>query len=101
MNADGRSFDRRTLLRATAAVATAAATGRGVVAAEPHATPTTRATVRASCTGCTGCALGCPTAAIIVVPGGIAIDDAACVQCGYCAALCPVDGIRINPVRLA
>ncbi len=36
-----------------------------------------------ACVGCTGCVPVCPTAAIVVRPGGISIVDDDCISCGY------------------
>ncbi len=55
--------------------------------------------VLAECVGCTGCAGLCPTSAIAVIPGGIAVDDEKCTQCGYCVTACPVGGVRVNQFR--
>jgi len=63
--------------------------------------PADTATVLPECTGCTGCVASCPTAAIFVAPGGIAIREKDCVRCGYCMSVCPAGGIRVNRERAA
>lgn len=61
--------------------------------------PAEPVTVLESCLGCLGCAILCPTGAIAIVPGGIAIDAPRCTRCGYCLAACPVGGVRVNGTR--
>lgn len=48
-----------------------------------------------TCIGCTGCAVVCPTSAILVVPGGIEASSEKCIGCGYCETACATGGIRV------
>ena len=95
----GFSPSRRRFFRLTLAVGA----GAGVLSRLSwRGTPkeeTSRASVLHACVGCTGCVPLCPTMAIVVIPGGIALEDEKCIQCGYCAAACPVGGIRVNKAR--
>lgn len=61
--------------------------------------PAEPVTVLETCLGCLGCAILCPTGAIAIVPGGIAIAAPRCTRCGYCLAACPVAGVRVNGTR--
>lgn len=54
-----------------------------------------RITVTDTCIGCTGCAVVCPTSAILVVPGGIEASSEKCIGCGYCESACATAGIRV------
>jgi ferredoxin len=56
-------------------------------------------TVLDACLGCTGCAIICPTGAIAIAPGGIAVVPERCTRCGYCASACPVAGLQVNGAR--
>jgi Fe-S-cluster-containing hydrogenase component 2 len=55
-----------------------------------------KVSVLSSCVACNGCVSICPTNAITVAPGAIAISDQLCIRCGYCVATCPVGGVRVN-----
>ncbi|MGF1508590.1 MAG: 4Fe-4S dicluster domain-containing protein [Myxococcota bacterium] len=50
-------------------------------------------TIHHACTGCTACALQCPTAAISGEPHHLhAIRPELCIECGVCGMVCPEDG---------
>ena len=88
---------RRTLFRVAAGVAA----GLVVVGGEANRCRRARRTrgkvaVLSACTGCTGCVAACPTGAITVSPGAIAVTDELCNRCGYCAAACPIGGIIVQ-----
>jgi formate hydrogenlyase subunit 6/NADH:ubiquinone oxidoreductase subunit I len=55
-----------------------------------------KVTILPSCVACAGCVAACPTGAISLVPGAIAISDQRCIRCGYCVAICPAGGVRVN-----
>jgi ferredoxin len=53
----------------------------------------------AACSGCSTCALMCPSDALAVGPegGGLLFTEAACMQCGMCRSACPEDAIELQP----
>ena len=47
------------------------------------------------CTGCGDCVNFCPTGAVAIVNGKVAVvNEAACTYCTECEALCPSSAIR-------
>lgn len=82
----------RTLFSVTAVTGLAVSGVRWKISKEK---PGQKIQVTDNCVGCTGCIVICPTSAIRVVGGGIAVSEDDCVSCGYCQAGCAVDGIRV------
>ena len=49
-----------------------------------------------SCTGCGDCLPACPTHAIGLIYGKVALIEAeACTYCGDCEVICPVNAIAL------
>ena len=91
---------RRGFLRGAAGISAALLVARAgwAKATGKKAVPREKVSVLPSCVGCTGCISFCPTDALVVIEGGIEVNNKKCVSCGYCAAICPVAGIRVNRV---
>ncbi len=85
-------------------IAVAAAVGATDLAVNEHpASPTAEVLIDPeACTGCTGCAQGCPTGALAHAQFDgyleISFDAAACTACGQCVPRCPE--IRNNAIEL-
>jgi ferredoxin len=94
----GAKISRRSLIKAGLAAGFGGlflariAPGRRPAASAPGP----KVSVLPSCARCTGCALVCPTEAILVTDKGPLIRDELCVRCGYCVVACPVRALRMN-----
>ncbi|HUI86794.1 MAG TPA: 4Fe-4S binding protein [Nitrososphaerales archaeon] len=45
--------------------------------------------------GCTKCVDTCPSDALAIAGGSVAVDEAKCTRCGECAAVCPTSAIQL------
>ena len=49
----------------------------------------------ARCTGCGRCLETCPTGALYLVEGEIALDETLCNECGACVPVCPAEALAV------